>query len=311
MKKVQFRKILNKAIPLWMVLVLVVNSSLATGIVQYYLMKQELNRNIAALAKTTKSPEELVQVLKQQVLPQVGYKTSLKWKDLGKQLVEAGAIDKAKFEASVASDADGKDHMKYMDGSSEDNISISEKNSHFVVNFFWALGLVNKSKVLDEGPMKTGGTSTANFASTAGWTLGVKPAMELYSSQVIIPLTAEQQELVKKIAENVFRPCCGNSTAFPDCNHGMAALGYIEWAVYNGLSENQIYKDLLVFNSFWFPQNYVEIALYFDKAGTKWKDVDAKLALSKDYSSSQGATRIKQSIQGVPGLQNQGGGCGA
>ena len=306
-----FKKILFKAVPLWMVLVIVLNSTLAMGITQYYLMKQELNKNIAALAKTTKSPEELISVLKQQVLPQDGYRTSLKWKDLGKKLVEAGAIDKAKFEASIANDADGKTSMKYMDGSSEDNIGISEKNAHFMVNFFWALGLVNKSKVLDEGPMKTGDNPTENFASTGGWTLGAKPVMEIYSSADIIPLTPEQQDLVKKIAENVFRPCCGNSTAFPDCNHGMAALGYIEWAVYNGLSENQIYKDLLAFNSFWFPQNYMEMAVYFDKQGTKWKNVDPKLALSKDYSSAQGAARIKQGVQGIPGLQNQGGSCGA
>src|SRR3989304_5443638 len=98
MKKAKFWRILSKAVPLWMVLVITLNSTLAMGIVQYYLMKQELNRNIQALAKTTKSPEELVAVLKQQVLPQAGYKTSLKWKDLGKQLVEVGAIDKKKYE---------------------------------------------------------------------------------------------------------------------------------------------------------------------------------------------------------------------
>ncbi|MDP3758521.1 MAG: hypothetical protein Q8Q86_02280, partial [Candidatus Daviesbacteria bacterium] len=295
MKKL--KKILLKAVTLWMVIIIVINSTLAMGIAQYYFLRQELQKNLQALAKTTQSPEELVQILKQQVLPQNGYETTLKWKDLGKRLVEAGAIDKIKFEASVAEDADGKDHMKYMDGSSDDNIGISEKNSHFVVNFFWALGLLNKSKVLDEGPMKTGNTPTGNFASTAGWTLGVKPAMELYSSEDLIPLNQFQQDLVKKIAENVFRPCCGNSTAFPDCNHGMAALGYIEWAVYNGLSEDQIYKDLLAFNSFWFPQNYVEMAVYFDKQGTKWKDVNPKVALSRDYASAQGAARIKQSIQ--------------
>lgn len=312
MKIKKLKKILLKAVPLWMVLMIVLNSTLAMGITQYYLMKQELNKNLQALAKTTKSPEELVQVLKEQVLPQNGYTTSLKWKDLGKRLVEAGVIDKTKFEASVAGDADGKDHMKYMEGNSEDNITISERNAHFVVNFFWALGLINKSKVLDEGPMKTGGTPTENFASTAGWTIGVEKPMELYSTEEIVPLNAFQQDLVKKIAENVYRSCCGNSTAFPDCNHGMAALGYIEWAVYNGLTEDQIYKDLLAFNSFWFPQNYIEMAAYFDKAGTKWKDVDPKVALSKEYASSQGAARIKQSIQSIPGLQNQGGGgCGA
>lgn len=310
MQKSKIKNVLLKAVPLWMVIVIVLNSSMLMGIVQYYLLRQELQRNVKQLAATTKSPEELVQILKQQVLPQDGYKTSLKWKDLGQKLVEAGAIEKEKFEESVTSDADGKDHMKYLDGASEDNISISEKNSHFIVNFFWALGLANKSKVLDEGQMKTGTTPTANFASTGGWTIGAKPVMEIYSSESIIPLSDEQQELVKKIAENVFRPCCGNPTSFPDCNHGMAALGYIQWAIYNGLSEDQIYKDLLAFNSFWFPQNYVEMAVYFDKQGIKWNKVDAKLALGKDHSSAQGAARIRQSVQNVPGIQSQGGGCG-
>lgn len=295
------KKILVKAVPLWMVILIAINSSMFMGIGQYYLLKKELQKNLAALAKTTTSPEELVQVLKQEVLPQKGYVTALKWKDLLKKLVEVGAIDKQKYAQEA----------NYLDADPESYMQINEANAHFMVNTLWALGLVNKSKVLDEGPMKIGNTETANFASTAGWTLGAKPAMELYSSEVIIPLNDFQQDLVKKIAENVFRPCCGNSTAFPDCNHGMAALGYIEWAVYNGLPEQQIYKDLLAFNSFWFPQNYVEMAVFFDKLGTKWKNIDAKTALGSNYSSAQGAQKIKQAVQSVPGLQIQGGGCGA
>lgn len=31
--------------------------------------------------------------------------------------------------------------------------------------------------------------------------------------------------------------CCGNSTYFPDCNHGAAMLGFIELAVSQGLVE--------------------------------------------------------------------------
>ncbi len=310
MKKVILKKILSKAVPLWMILAIVLNSTLVMGIAQYYLMRQELNKNIAALAKTTQTPEQLAQILKQEVLPQKGYVTSLKWKDLGKKLVEAGAIDKVKYEQLFATDTGSKDQMKYLDGSWDENITINEQNSRFMVNTLWALGLVNKSKILDEGPMRGQGIETGKMASTGGWTMGAKDAMELYSSMPIIPLTDQQQELVKKIAEGGFRPCCGNSTYFPDCNHGMAALGYIEWAVYNGLSEQQIYKDLLVFNSYWFPQNYVEMAVYFDKAGTKWKDVDPKLALSSAYSSAQGAQRIKQSVQPVPGTSGSGGGCG-
>lgn len=310
MRMEKLKKILSKAVPLWMVLLIVLNSTLAMGFVQYYLINLQLQKDIKELSKTL-DPAQMVAELQKEVLPQKGYMTSLKWKDLGKKLVEAGAIDKQKYEEIFTASSDGADHMKYMDGNWDENIAINEQNARFMVNTFWALGLVNKSKVLDGGPMRGEGIETANMASTGGWTLGTKPAMEIYSSQPIIPLTDEQQDLVKRIAENVFRPCCGNSTYFPDCNHGMAALGYIEWAVYNGLSEQQIYKDLLVLNSFWFPQNYVEMAVYFEKQNIKWKNVDAKLALSSAYSSAQGAQRIKQSIQSVPGAGGGGGGgCG-
>lgn len=308
----KFKKILTRSVPLWMVVLITLNSSMVFAVGEYYLMKREFNKNLLKLSQTTQSPEDLVNILKQQVLPAKGYTTSLPWKNLGKQLVEVGAIDKQKYETMFNVAGNGKEEMKYLGDESMDKMMINEGNSRFMVNTLWALGLVNKSKVLDTGPMMQQGRKEAgNFASTGGWTLGTKEAMELYSSQVIIPLTDQQQELVKKIAENVFRPCCGNATSFPDCNHGMAALGYIEWAVYNGLSEQQIYKDLLAFNSYWFPQTYVEMAVFFEKQGTKWKDVDPKLVLSAEYSSAQGAQRIKQAVQGIPGIQSQGGGCGA
>jgi len=255
----------------------------------------------------------MVQKVKGEVLPAGGYETSLLWGDLGKRLVEAGAIDLAKYEEMFKSPVDGGEELEVLKGNSDKKIAINENNSRFVVNTLWALGLVNKSKVLDEGPMRTGETPTGNFASTGGWTLGKKEAMELYSSQVLIPLNDEQQERVRQIAENVYRPCCGNHTAFPDCNHGMAALGYVEMAVAAGLSDGQIYKGLLAFNSFWFPETYVEMAMYFEKErGISWDKVDAKLALSSDYSSAQGAAKVRRAVQeNVPGLSSQGGGCGA
>lgn len=304
------KKIINIAVPLWMVIVIVFDSAMAVGIIEYYLLKRQVNQNLAELAKTTQSPEELVQILRSEVLPQSGYKTSVVWKDIGKQLIESGVIDKKKYE-QLFSGAESIDEMKYLDGNWDHKMVINERNSRFMVNTLWALGLINKTKVLDEGSMKTGQTPTKNFASTAGWTLGEKNAMIYYSSKEIIPLTSEQQNLVKKIAENVYRPCCGNSTAFPDCNHGMAALGFIAIAVSQGVSEQQIYKDLLALNSFWFGQNYVEMAAYFNQQGIKWKDVDPKLALSQQYSSAQGMNRIRQSIQALPGFQTQGGGCSA
>lgn len=310
--KKKYRKVLFKAIPLWLVVVLLINSIMATGFVQYYIMKRNFNAELLALSQTTKNPQGLVQILKQKVLPQKGYSLAVRWNDIGKQLLDSGVIDKTKYDELFKQDQYAKDEMKYFGGSSGDHMMINEKNSRFMVNTLWALGLVNKSKILEEGSIKTYGKGDVmGFASTGGWNLGSKPTSELYASKEIIKLTAEQQELVKKIAQNAYRPCCNNSTEFPDCNHGMAALGYIELAVAQGIGEKQIYGDLLKLNSFWFPQQYVELAAYFNSQGTDWNKVDAKLALSSQYSSAQGVQQTRQNVQNVPGLNIQQGGCGA
>jgi len=307
MNKQSLKRILKTAVPLWLVIVIVLDSFMASALVSYYLAKKEVNKALVQLSKTTQSPEELIEVLRQEVLPSTGYNLSVQWGEIGKQLVESGAIDKAKYEEIFSKGEDGEEEMKYLEGNWDHKMRIDERNSRFMVNTLWALGLANKSKVLDEMKEQYG-EETANFASTGGWNLSSKPAMEIYSSKEIVKLTSEQQDLVKSISQNVYRPCCGNHTAFPDCNHGMAALAYIQLAVKAGVSEDQIYKDVLALNSFWFPQNYVEVAAYFDKQGQKWNEVDPKLILSADYSSSQGAQRIKQEIQNLPGFNVQGGG---
>src|SRR3989344_838596 len=297
--KKKYKKIFLKVVPLWLVLILILNSILATGFIEYYILKKNFNAQVSTLIETTKNPEEFIQILKQEVLPQEGYRLSVKWKNIGKQLLESGVIDKKKYEELFVQDPVAKKEMAaHMMNASNDFMMINESNSRFMVNTLWALGLVNKNKILEEGSMKTYGKGDVmSFASTGGWSLGSKPTSELYSSSEIIKLTLEQQELVKKIAKNVYRPCCNNSTEFPDCNHGMAALGYIELAVSQGVSEKQIYKDLLKLNSFWFPQQYVELAAYFSKQNTDWNKVDAKLALSSQYSSAQGAQQIRQNVQ--------------
>jgi len=310
--KKKYKKIFLKVVPLWLVLILILNSILATGFIEYYILKKNFNAQVSTLIETTKNPEEFIQILKQEVLPQEGYRLSVKWKNIGKQLLESGVIDKKKYEELFVQDPVAKKEMAaHMMNVSNDFMMINESNSRFMVNTLWALGLVNKNKILEEGSMKTYGKGDVmGFASTGGWSLGSKPTSELYASREIVKLTAEQQELVKKIAQNVYRPCCNNSTEFPDCNHGMAALGYIELAVSQGVSEKQIYKDLLKLNSFWFPQQYVELAAYFSKQNTDWNKVDAKLALSSQYSSAQGAQQTRQNVQNVPGLNIQQGGCG-
>ena len=153
-----------------------------------------------------------------------------------------------------------------------------------------------------------------SFASTAGWTLGKTEGGKLFNSLSIISLTPDQENLVKEIAESIYRPCCGNHTGFPDCNHGAAMLGFIELAASQGMSKDEIYKKALVLNSYWFPQNYAEIATYFKaQKGMAWKDVNPKEILGVSYSSGQGYAAINKELQAeglLPKAQGGGGGCG-
>lgn len=306
------KKTLAKAIPLWMVCIIVLNSTMAVGFLEYYIMKRNFNTYIADLSKTVKNSNEMMQILTQKVLPQKGYILTIQWRDIGKKLLDTGTIDKTKYQQLFASEPESQKHMWHLVNVSKDYMTINEKNAHFMVNTLWAAGLVNKSKILDEGSMKENSRGNMmGYASTGGWTLGSKTANELFSSESIISLTQEQEELVKKIAQNIFRPCCNNPTDFPDCNHGMAALGYIEIAVKQGVSEKQIYNEVLMLNAFWFPQNYVDLALYMETQGTAWENVDAKKALSAQYSSARGMDNIQQTIQNVPRIATQKGGCAA
>lgn len=261
----------------------------------------------------TPVPTPSVESLADAVIPASGYTVNIKWGDIGKKLVASGAIDLTKYKENYK-DPQYQELLKYLTEDQDQGITITQQNSYFWINTLWALGLVQKSDVLDKGVMGTQyKKEVGNFASTGGWTLGTKPATKLYSSALIIPLTSEQNQMVTRIAENIYRPCCGNSTAFPDCNHGMAMLALIELMVSQGYSETEIYQAGLAFNSYWFGQTYMDLAYYFKtKENLDWKNVDPKRALSAEFSSAQGYQAIKKQIEGVaPQKPSTGGGCGA
>lgn len=253
-----------------------------------------------------------------EINPEKGFEISAKFGDLGPKMLSMGVIDYEKFKSTY--EKSGQKIPAELDGILKNTVNkkvrITRDNSYFLLNFFWAVGLANKSKILDEGEiMKYGGLKEAgNFASTGGWSLGKSNPMEYYSKASLIPLTQDQEDLVAKVSSNVYRPCCNNSTAFPDCNHGMALLAVFQLMASNGATENQMYEAGKYFNAFWFPGNYYDLALYFkNKENKSFKNIPAQVILSKDYSSSSGYQTAKQWLAGKGLIQEppkQGGGCG-
>ena len=133
--------------------------------------------------------------------------------------------------------------------------------------------------------------------------------MDHYSRHRFITLTPEQQALVEKVSKGIYRPCCGNSTHFPDCNHGMAMLGFLELMASQGVSEQDMWRAALTLNSYWFPNNYLTIASYMKNKGVDWKDVNPQEILGVDYSSSRGYAKIAAQVV-APKKQSGGSGCG-
>lgn len=245
----------------------------------------------AQTASTTSSFDE--------VNPESGYEINMKFGDLGPKMIALGVIDPEKFKRTFVESGQPltPEQEAILTKGSNENIKITKNNSHFLLNFFWAVGLSNKSVFLDKGKMMDYGgiEGAANFASTGGWSLSKGSAMKYYSKSDLVPLTKEQEDLVMSVSSNIYRPCCNNSTAFPDCNHGMALLGLLQLMASSGATESQMYDDSKYFNAFWFPTNYYDLAQYFNaKEGKSFKDIDSKTLLSKDYSSSSGWQNIKE-----------------
>jgi hypothetical protein len=223
---------------------------------------------VAAEERKPLTPEEYARVLAK-VLPEEGYTLPIAWGDLGPKLVQHGVIDLEKFRQLYGKEERFQPDLRRLEAPSEDLITITRDNAWLLVNVFWGVGL----------------------ASTAGWTLGAKPPVELYSNVALIPLTPEQETLVADLAQGIYRPCCNNSTAFPDCHHGMALLGVIELMAANGLSREEILKAAVQFNALSFPQQYMQMALLFQLRGIDWDAVDPQEVLGARYSSLKGWTQ--------------------
>ncbi len=248
--------------------------------------------------------------LKEVVIPATGVVLPVKWGNLGKQMVEAGVIDRDKFE-SLYSPRGGMDAAseKLLYGENNGNLKITAENSRTILNLLWALGLGNKNKILEEGPMVKYGQGNVNrFASTGGWTLAEGKTADHYSAHSFITLSKEQQALVERVSKNIYRPCCNNPTYFPDCNHGMAMLGFLELMASQGVSEQGMYKAALKVNSYWFPSTYLTIAKYLAKKGIKWENADPKEVLGSSYSSASGYRKVKAEVE--PARAGGGGSCG-
>ena len=152
----------------------------------------------------------------------------------------------------------------------------------------WALAKHNDNQIIHDSP----------FADSFGTDYDIGVGRPGYGDTKLLTLTPEQQAVAKNVAENSYRPCCGQPASKPDCSHGYSALGLIQLMASEGFSEKEIYDAFVKFNTFWFPANYIKDALYFKVTENKsWDQVDKQLVAGPQFSSSSGAQQVAAALQ--------------
>lgn len=265
----------------------------------YLLWGREAAQQSADSIETTAAGEHAAHIaLSEQVNPPEGYTLQASFGDVGPLLLSAGAIDRDAFlqlyeQANRPLD---ENQLAILEQGSETRIVLNKQNAYFLLNFFWALGLVNHNTILTEGPMvRDGEGQIGRFASTGGWTLGSKPAMELYASAPIVTLTAAQQQRLEEVTTQVYRPCCNNPTHFPDCNHGMAMLGLLELMASQDASTKEMFAAAKFANAFWYPTQSIELAQFFKSTqNSDFAYVDSQELVSQNYSSASGFKAVHE-----------------
>jgi len=273
------------------------------------------SNNKTSKQTTSQSETPLYDEVVKQVLSESGFQSKIVLGNAVLKLVQNGVIDRKKFENLYESRGGLPEELRLVfDEPKDQPILLTRENANYYINLLWPIGLSNYMSTNKNSPVN--GTSLFNFASTGGWNLGKEQNGGAYFNKFeIVPLTPEQEALVTKIAQNTYRPCCNNSTFFQDCNHGSALLGVLQLGAATGLDEEELYKEALAFNSFWFPQQYIQTALFFKiNKNTDWKEVNPEVILGYDYSAnSNWSKNVKSEIAKIPDLlpkTSGGAGCG-
>ena len=264
---------------------------------------------LVAIAAPAAQGSRLFEDAMAQVVPAHGHQSRVALGDSIVKLTQEAVIDRKKFEALYSEGGEAPEELKdILIVPSHKPILLTAKNSRLYVNLLWPLGLANRMATNDASPLN--GTSRFRYASTGGWTLGREANGGPYFNRFpIVQLTPQQEGLVTRVAQHSFRPCCDNSTFFQDCNHGSALLGLLALGAAQGLNEEELLREALAFNAFWFAQHYGHIALYFKAArGVEWRDVDPRMVMGASISSASGMrTNVARELQARGLLPQQGG----
>lgn len=240
------------------------------------------------------------------------YTLPFAYANIGPHLLAAGTFAYDAFAALYQQKGKplSPEQQRILQEGSDQPIVIDHDNADFLLNLLWAVGLTNNNPILRTGTLVAQSEGKIDrFAATGGWTLAVKPLHMFYSGSNLAVLDAEQQARLEEAAGAIYRPCCDNPTSFPDCNHGMAMLGLLELMAAQGASVDELLEAAKMVNSFWFPSQAQELALYHRAQSTgDYGSINARQAVGVEQFSSSGFSQVHNWLAANGMLQTPGGG---
>jgi hypothetical protein len=125
--------------------------------------------------------------------------------------------------------------------------------------------------------------------------LAARPIHQLFASASFITLEPTQQARLEEAVGGIYRPCCNNPTSFPDCNHGMAMLGLLELMAAQDATVDKMLEAAKVVNSYWFPTQSQELALYYKaRYNMDFDAIPAREAVGSERFSSNGFNQVHE-----------------
>lgn len=231
------------------------------------------------------------------VNPAEGFTLPIQYGKVGTRLVESGVIDLNRLRLFYQKDrqALSDQDLEMLTQGSQESVSINQQNADFLEKLFWAVGLANQNIILDQGSIRANGSKLESISSIKDWKLSLSPAIGFFSRVKILNLSPDQQARVEDVAKAVYLPCCDNPAIFPDCSHGMAMLGLLEWMGAQDVSADAMFSAAKQVSSFWFPQQTLEKAIFIFSTQIKnFSDVDSHIIMSSEYSSAKGFQQLDQ-----------------
>ncbi len=225
-----------------------------------------------------------IEALRKQVAPAEGVTIPVEWGNLLPDLKALDAVDAELLNKGLVS-ARGygltATEIERFNGTSREFVRIDNESKTYLMYIFWALAFVNSNPILNSSAhMYENNTSPVGAAK--------------YGSHAILEFNETEQSLIDDIALNSYRPCCNGPTLKPDCSHGFAALGLVEFLVSKGLERDKIFKILLQFNGYSFTDQYIDIALALEEQGQNWSNVNATQVVGYSYSSLEAHQAIRE-----------------